>query len=165
MRFFRRKTSLPAVAPVQSVIPSWDTWDLSAEPIGWEQELAPELARHPRVTIQDEPYEGIDTSLNFRVQAAHYTDTHPRSRSELARIVASHSGWRLAHSDELVDDDLRLVAPSIEKAAVAMNKLGWFVRYDSGPGSLTGIAWSEVPNRSTARADQVREQLGIDFPG
>lgn len=164
MGLFNRRNSPPGAARLPGNSTQGNSRILSAPLRGWEEEVQPDLPRHPRVAIHGRPYEGIDISLNFSVQAAHYTDVHRRSTSELARIVASNGDWRLAHTDELVDEDLRLVAPSIEEAAAAMNKLGWFVGCRRVPGTLPGIAWTRMPSAASARADQIRVQLGLAFP-
>ena len=89
------------------------------------------------------------------VQAPRYTEGRRRSTTELARLVAQHSGWAWTEDDALVDDLVGLLAYTIEDVAEAMQDLGWFA-----PGGA-GVIWARMPAAHVrgARAEDLRGRL------
>jgi hypothetical protein len=94
----------------------------------------------------------LDASAVYEVQAPNFTDAHPHSDSELARIVASNSPWRVAHSDHLVDAQKRVITDTLTAAGQAMATLGWFHKFSG----FTHINWAGMPHDSEERAEQIR---------
>lgn len=88
-------------------------------------------------------YRDLDTSETYEVQGPNLTTGCGHGRTELARIVAAREEWLFAHTDQLVDQNLVAIAPSIGDAAAAMAGLGWF----GGDGEdETWVSWGDIPH-------------------
>jgi hypothetical protein len=94
----------------------------------------------------------LDVSAVYVVQAPNYIYGHAHSDSELARVVASNSPWRVARSGHLVDAQKRVIADTLAVAGHAMATLGWFQK----PGKVRYIDWAGMPDDSEERAEQIR---------
>jgi hypothetical protein len=97
------------------------------------------------------------------IQAAGFTEGRRKSATELARVVGEHHGWFLTeHAHELVDADYRLIAYTLEDAAVAMGELGWLA-----PEGW--VSWSAIPHETSAPAAAEALRSLLDghgkFPG
>lgn len=86
--------------------------------------------------------------------------THGKaSDTELARVIANQSGWRLAPGGELLDADEQFIVATITLAAEGMRDLGWFTQEH-----LASIDWDAVPG-SRQRSTDLRRWLDAHGAG
>lgn len=76
-----------------------------------------------------------------------------RSHTEIARLIAHDHGWRL-RGDEVIEENGRVVAPTLEELGRRALKMDWFDK------SGAFINWSRFGGAKDTNAETIRKFLG-----